>query len=83
MRRLSTELPFTCVTCEIEIAGTPVFHVGLPFCCAGCVANGPCICSYDEPADVPVRVDAPVQVDDRTASTQRVELDRELALSRR
>jgi hypothetical protein len=77
MRRLSTELPFTCVTCEIEIAGTPVFHVGLPFCCAGCVANGPCICSYDEPADVPV------QVDDRIASTQRVEADRELALSRR
>ncbi len=49
MRRLSTELPFTCVTCELEIAGTPVFHVGLPFCCAGCVADGPCICSYDTP----------------------------------
>lgn len=49
MRRLSTELPFTCVTCELEIAGTPVFHVGLPFCCGGCVANGPCTCSYDEP----------------------------------
>ncbi|MEO8207614.1 MAG: hypothetical protein ABI598_01170, partial [Chloroflexota bacterium] len=28
------------------------FHVGLPFCCAGCVANGPCICTYDqEPID--------------------------------
>lgn len=50
MRRLSTELPFTCVTCELEIAGTPVFYVGLPFCCGGCVADGPCICSYDEPA---------------------------------
>lgn len=49
MRRLSTELPFTCVTCELEIAATPVFHVGLPFCCAGCVAGGPCICSYDKP----------------------------------
>ena len=48
MRRLCTELPFTCVTCGIEIAGTPEFYVGLPFCCGGCVANGPCICSYDE-----------------------------------
>lgn len=49
MRRLSTELPFTCVTCDLEIVGTPVFYAGLPFCCAGCVANGPCICSYDDP----------------------------------
>jgi hypothetical protein len=33
----------------VEIVGTPVFHVGVPFCCAGCVANGPCTCSYDTP----------------------------------
>ena len=52
MRRLSTECPFTCVTCEAEIAGTPVFHVGLPFCCSGCVADGPCNCSYDEETSV-------------------------------
>ncbi len=57
MRRLSTELPFTCVTCEQEIRGTPVFHVGLPFCCAGCVANGPCLCSYDEPEAVEAQTD--------------------------
>jgi hypothetical protein len=42
--------PFTCATCEIEIAGRPTFHVGLPFCCAGCVAGGPCTCSYDAEA---------------------------------
>lgn len=48
--RLSTDLPFTCVTCEIEIAGPPTFHVGVPFCCAGCVAGGPCTCTYDIPA---------------------------------
>ena len=48
MRRPCTEPPFHCVTCEVEIAGTPTFHVGLPFCCAGCVADGPCSCSYDE-----------------------------------
>jgi hypothetical protein len=61
MRRLSTELPFTCVTCEHEIRGRVVFHLGLPFCCAGCVANGPCLCSYDEPgpAAVEARSDDP------------------------
>ena len=50
MRRLSTEFPFTCVTCEAEITGQAVFHVGLPFCCSGCAADGPCNCSYDEEA---------------------------------
>jgi hypothetical protein len=48
MTRLYTEEPFTCVTCELEIRAHPVFHVGLPFCCPGCVAGGPCMCSYDE-----------------------------------
>jgi hypothetical protein len=46
--RLNPTKPLICVTCEIEIAGPPTFHVGLPFCCAGCVAGGPCTCSYDE-----------------------------------
>ena len=47
MRRLSTDYPYTCVTCDVEIAGQAVFHVGLPFCCSGCAADGPCNCSYD------------------------------------
>lgn len=51
MRRVSTDPPFTCVTCEIEIRGPAVFHVGLPFCCSGCVAGGPCRCSYDDVID--------------------------------
>jgi hypothetical protein len=60
-RRLSTEVPYTCVTCEVEISGPVTFHVGLPFCCSGCVADGPCTCSYDqETADA--RVDAPATV---------------------
>jgi hypothetical protein len=56
-RRLSTIKPFSCVTCRIEISGRPTFHLGMPFCCAGCVAGGPCTCSYDEdlPADGQVR----------------------------
>jgi hypothetical protein len=48
MQRLPRRPSFTCVTCEAAIAGGLVIHVGLPFCCAGCVAGGPCICSYDE-----------------------------------
>ncbi len=56
-KKLSTDLPFTCVTCRAEIRGRAVFYVGLPFCCAGCVAGGPCTCSYDGDAfeDTPVR----------------------------
>jgi hypothetical protein len=42
---------WVCTTCRIEISGRPTFHVGLAFCCAGCVADGPCICSYDDAAD--------------------------------
>ncbi len=48
VHKLSVDVPFTCVTCEAEIRGRPVFHVGLPFCCAGCVAGGPCTCSYED-----------------------------------
>ena len=47
MRRPNTTQPFSCVTCEVEIGGAPTFHLGLAFCCAGCAADGPCICSYD------------------------------------
>jgi hypothetical protein len=38
---------WTCTTCRGEIRHRPTIHVGLVFCCAGCVAGGPCICSYD------------------------------------
>ena len=49
--------PFRCVTCEGVIRTTPVFYVGLAFCCAGCVADGPCLCSYDP---LPAREERPV-----------------------
>jgi len=39
---------YKCVTCEIDIAGKPTFHLGLAFCCAGCAVSGPCTCSYDD-----------------------------------
>jgi hypothetical protein len=44
---------FACATCEFPILGRPTYHVGLAFCCAGCVAGGPCTCSYDEQPAVP------------------------------
>lgn len=47
MPDLNTKKPFTCVTCEAEILGSPTFRIGLPFCCSGCAAGGPCTCSYD------------------------------------
>ena len=68
----STTTPFTCVTCEIAIAGPATFHVGLPFCCAGCVAGGPCTCSYDIPLhDSRVRhcLDVEVVLGDEAAGT--------------
>ena len=51
---------FTCTTCEGVVRGEPVFHLGLAFCCAGCVADGPCTCTYDPPV-------APRKHHDRTA----------------
>lgn len=44
---MSAEPRFHCATCEIEIIGRPTIHVVVAFCCAGCVAGGPCTCSYD------------------------------------
>lgn len=42
---------FTCASCRVEIRGPATFHVGVAFCCAGCVAGGPCTCSYDVEPD--------------------------------
>jgi hypothetical protein len=44
---MRTEDTFTCATCDHDIVGHPVFHLGLAFCCPGCAADGPCMCSYD------------------------------------
>ena len=38
----------TCVACEMEIRGTPVWYMGVPYCCEGCAAGGPCTCTYDD-----------------------------------
>jgi hypothetical protein len=39
---------WTCTTCRGEFHHRPTIHVGVVFCCAGCVAGGPCTCPYDD-----------------------------------
>ena len=37
-----------CSSCDIELpGGAPTIH-GEAFCCRGCAAGGPCVCTYDE-----------------------------------
>lgn len=47
MPPMSSRPIFTCATCEATVTARPTFHLGLAFCCAGCAADGPCMCSYD------------------------------------
>lgn len=35
-----------CANCEELILGQPVYFDGGVFCCAGCTAGGPCVCTY-------------------------------------
>jgi hypothetical protein len=49
---MRSEPTFTCATCDLTIQHHPVFFLGLAFCCPGCAADGPCMCSYDA-ADSP------------------------------
>jgi hypothetical protein len=64
---MPTQPTFTCATCDDVIAGHPTFHLGLAFCCAGCAADGPCMCSYDHethrdgPGAATAVVQAPVE----------------------
>jgi hypothetical protein len=60
---------FHCVTCEAAIVAQPTFHVGLAFCCAGCVADGPCICSYDDASETGSDLEPVVAIDDRRPVT--------------
>ena len=67
--RATTHQPLTCSSCEGEIVGPAEFHVGLAFCCAGCVVGGPCTCSYDltDGDTAPARVAAETTIEDRVA----------------
>ena len=35
-----------CANCEEPILGQPVYFDGNVYCCTGCIAGGPCICTY-------------------------------------
>jgi hypothetical protein len=79
---------FVCANCDIAIVGPPVTHVGLPFCCAGCVVGGPCRCSYDEPLGHREQTRLPAQVHlhechDLTTITEAPEPAREPVLAGR
>ena len=42
-----------CANCEELILGQPVFFDGSAYCCTGCIAGGPCICTYTSPVEAP------------------------------
>lgn len=48
---MSVASPDSCATCELEIRWPPVTRGQDQFCCDGCAAGGPCICTYDEVID--------------------------------
>lgn len=59
----------TCSNCEEPVAHAPVYFDGRLYCCTGCVAGGPCLCTYTTPsaAPVPSHDEAPERTSERTA----------------
>lgn len=45
--RLMPGEPEICAACDTFIMSMPVWHTGIPYCCEGCSAGGPCTCTYD------------------------------------
>lgn len=72
---------FTCASCDATGVDSPVFHLGLAFCCAGCAADGPCMCSYDTPgAESAGRVGAAVVAGDAAADADVLGIEGSVAL---
>ena len=38
----------SCVGCEMTLDRPGVVYAGLTYCCDGCAAGGPCVCTYDD-----------------------------------
>jgi hypothetical protein len=36
-----------CASCEGAIVARPVYRMDEAYCCVGCAAGGPCVCSYE------------------------------------
>lgn len=39
-----------CANCEEPVTGDVHYHNGEPYCCPGCIAGGPCTCTYRTPS---------------------------------
>ena len=46
--RCSTQVPWRCANCDIDILWPPVVVDGKTYCCTGCAAGGPCSCDYSQ-----------------------------------
>jgi hypothetical protein len=79
---MATQPDFTCATCDVAITHHPTFHLGLAFCCAGCAADGPCMCSYDVEAHEPAVAPAPAVVVMTSPVVDRVPVVRPAAATR-
>ena len=36
-----------CESCQIAVPGEPLRFEDRLYCCAGCAAGGPCVCTYE------------------------------------
>ena len=36
-----------CASCEMVLTGRPVYSMDETYCCTGCAAKGPCVCTYE------------------------------------
>jgi hypothetical protein len=36
-----------CASCDGRITDRPVYRMDGAYCCTGCAAGGPCVCSYE------------------------------------
>ena len=61
---MPVSVPVSCASCEMEIRWPPIARGHDRFCCDGCAAGGPCICTYDEVTDPEVVMS--VQLSSRT-----------------
>jgi hypothetical protein len=48
-----------CAACDIELTEKWTFLGGEVFCCRGCGAGGPCVCTYEDYEAIPAVVRHP------------------------
>jgi len=40
-----------CDSCDIDLTASVMLFQGRAYCCSGCADGGPCVCTYESPAD--------------------------------